>query len=74
MEAAYPCQQCQVAWYCSSAHRDADVSHRPGSPSCGVSWTALLPERAVLATRLALISKARDSPANHPTAAAPADA
>jgi len=61
-EAAYPCQQCQLAWYCSTAHRDADGFHRPGSRSCGVPWTALLEERAVLATRLALATQACDRP------------
>ena len=62
LETAYPCQQCQLAWYCSAAHRDADSFHCPGSPSCGVPWTALLPERAVLAIRLALISKVCHKP------------
>ena len=61
-EAAFPCKLCQLAWYCSDAHRSADRSHHPGGPSCGVPWTALLPEGAVLATRLATAAKACDSP------------
>ena len=52
-EAAYPCQRCQLTWYCSEAHRSADGFHKPGGASCGVPWTAVLPEQAVLAARLA---------------------
>ena len=54
---AYPCQRCQLAWYCCGAHRSSDGFHRPGGPSCGVPWTAVLPEQAVLAARLAYVTQ-----------------
>ena len=47
------CRACAAVAYCSAACRDSDA-HEPGGPECGVPWSALLPDNARLALRLAL--------------------
>lgn len=44
------CTHCQLAAFCSLRCRDAS-SHQPGGCECGVPWTLLLPQDAVLASR-----------------------
>ncbi len=50
------CRSCAAVAYCSAACRedDADAGHAPGGPECGLPWSALLPDNARLALRLAL--------------------
>lgn len=57
--AGIPCRACPLAWYCCARHRDLDIHHVPGGPSCGVPWPALLPEHLVLATKLAVMAQVR---------------
>lgn len=48
------CRRCPQALYCSHACSAADPHHgSPESPECGLPWPALLPENALLASRLA---------------------
>ena len=50
------CRSCAAVAYCSAACRegDADAGHAAGGPECGLPWSALLPDNARLALRLAL--------------------
>ena len=57
---AIPCQSCPLAWYCCAEHRALDRQHMPGGPSCGVPWTTLLPEHAVLAAHITADSGAAE--------------
>lgn len=48
------CRRCPQALYCSHACSAADPHHGSSqSPECGLPWPALLPEHALLASRLA---------------------
>eukprot|EP00798_Chlamydomonas_sp_ICE-L_P030446 gene30446-35456_t len=44
------------AVYCSLSCRSDDKFHFPASAECGVPWTRVLPDEAVLATRLAALN------------------
>ena len=47
---ALPCGRCPIVAFCTAACREASA-HRPGGCECGVPWTVLLPQDAVLAGR-----------------------
>jgi hypothetical protein len=47
---ALPCGRCPIVAFCTFACREASA-HRPGGCECGVPWTVLLPQDAVLASR-----------------------
>lgn len=44
------CPACPLATFCSTECRAASA-HQPGGCECGVPWTLLLPQDAVLASR-----------------------
>lgn len=46
-----PCAACPLALFCGARCRAA-AAHRPGGCECGVPWTLLLPQDAVLASRI----------------------
>ncbi|GIL58454.1 hypothetical protein Vafri_13594 [Volvox africanus] len=48
----YPCAYCPMALYCSPYCRDHDLFHVPGGCECGLPWSHLLPEEALLSCRL----------------------
>ncbi|GLI61141.1 hypothetical protein VaNZ11_003417, partial [Volvox africanus] len=51
-EVPYPCTYCPMALYCSPYCRDHDLFHVPGGCECGLPWSHLLPEEALLSCRL----------------------